>query len=103
MLGFTTVGLATSRDVTEPRQCLNSNLVFSDLKGAANLKVQLIVQHFCMHFNFEFWRKNSNLRCMQNFKNKLYLEMTIPFVSPFIRILLLVVQFPIPKYQTMDI
>ena len=49
------------------------------IKGAANLKVQLIVQNFCMHFNFEFWRKNSNLRCMQNFKNKLYLEMTIPF------------------------
>ena len=49
------------------------------VKGAANLKVQLIVQNFCMHFNFEFWRKNSKLRCMQNFKNKLYLEMTIPF------------------------
>ena len=26
------------------------------VKGAANLKVQLIVQKFCMHFNFEFWR-----------------------------------------------
>jgi len=52
------------------------NLVW---KGAANLKVHLIVQNFCMHFNFEFWRKNSKLRCMQNLKNKLYLEMTIPF------------------------
>ena len=49
-------------------------------KGAANLKVHLIVQNFCMHFNFEFWRKNSKLRCMQNLKNKLYLEMTIPFL-----------------------
>jgi len=51
-------------------------------KGAANLKVQLMVQNFCMHFYFEFWRKNSKLRCMQNFKKKLYLEMTIPFAIP---------------------
>ena len=50
-------------------------------KGAANLKVHLIVQNFCMYFIFEFWRKNSKLRCMQNFKNKLYLETTIPFAK----------------------
>ena len=37
-------------------------------KGAAILKVQLIFQKFCMHFNYEFWHNKIKIKVLINFQ-----------------------------------
>ena len=46
----------------------SKNTAFLASKGAAILKVQLIFQNFCMHFNFEFWHKKIKIKVHINFQ-----------------------------------
>ena len=56
-------------------------------KGATILKVQLIFQNFCMHFNFEFWHKKIKIQVHINFQKLIDISIAYQLKIDRLRIL----------------